>query len=251
MFADLIPLAAAAPGRRGHGRRRRRAAGDHRPPQQVVVVVNGEPITALDIEQRTKLMQLSTPEGAARQEVLEELIDEKLKVREGKRFGIEVTDAGSRQRLRLDGEPHAADAEQLTQALAKAGISASTLKSRIRADIVWQQLVRGRYQASLQIGDKDILTALEAKPEGRKRRLSTTPCGRSCSSCRPARRRRSSRRASARPKRCARRFKSCEEGIAFARALQGRRGARPGQSAARPTFRRSCARCSTASRSAS
>ena len=30
--------------------------------QQVVVIVNGDPVTALDIEQRTKLIQLSTPE---------------------------------------------------------------------------------------------------------------------------------------------------------------------------------------------
>ena len=34
--------------------------------QQVVVIVNGEPITALDIEQRSKLTQLSTHEDACR-----------------------------------------------------------------------------------------------------------------------------------------------------------------------------------------
>src|SRR5947207_11547926 len=43
--------------------------------QQVVVIVNGEPITALDIEQRAKLNQLSTHKVATRQEVLDELIN--------------------------------------------------------------------------------------------------------------------------------------------------------------------------------
>ena len=33
--------------------------------QQVVVIVNGEPITALDIEQRSKLIQLTTHKAAA------------------------------------------------------------------------------------------------------------------------------------------------------------------------------------------
>ena len=112
--------------------------------QQIIVVVNGEPITALDIEQRSKLNQLSTHKVPARQEVLEELITEILKVKEAKRWGLEVSDAevdaafgtmANRMRMTTD---------QLTQVLAKAGVNATTLKHRIRADIAWPQLVRGR-----------------------------------------------------------------------------------------------------------
>ena len=44
--------------------------------QEVVVLVNGEPITQLDILQRTKLMQMSNPKPPARQEVIDLLIDE-------------------------------------------------------------------------------------------------------------------------------------------------------------------------------
>src|ERR1700754_3238885 len=61
--------------------------------QNVVVIVNGEPITALDVEQRGKLIQLTSQKTAPRQDVINELIDEKLKVREGKRWGIEVSDS--------------------------------------------------------------------------------------------------------------------------------------------------------------
>src|SRR5882762_9637705 len=61
--------------------------------QNVVAMVNGEPITALDIEQRSKFIQLSTQKTLPRQEILDELIDEKLKVREGKRWGIDTSDA--------------------------------------------------------------------------------------------------------------------------------------------------------------
>src|SRR5262249_59644778 len=52
--------------------------------------------------------------------------------------------------------------DQLTDQLAKSGVNTATLKARIKADITWSQLVRGRYQSSLQIGDKDIL-AVESK----------------------------------------------------------------------------------------
>ena len=54
-------------------------------------LVNGEPITALDIEQRSKLTQISTQKTPPRQEVIDELINEKLKVREAKKWGLEVT----------------------------------------------------------------------------------------------------------------------------------------------------------------
>ena len=134
--------------------------------QQVVVVVNGEPITALDIEQRSKLNQLSTHKVPARQEVLDELITEILKVKEAKKWGLEVSDAevdaaygnmATRMRLTTD---------QLTQVLAKGGVNPATLRHRIRADMTWPQLVRGRFQSSLQIGEKDLLTAAtDGKPE--------------------------------------------------------------------------------------
>src|SRR6476469_1565419 len=50
-----------------------------------VALVNGDPITALDVARRTKLIQMSTQKLPTRQEVLEELIDDKLKVHIGKR----------------------------------------------------------------------------------------------------------------------------------------------------------------------
>ena len=61
--------------------------------QQVVVLVNGEPITALDIEQRGKLTQMSTHKVPPRQDVIDELINEKLKVKEAKKWGLEITNS--------------------------------------------------------------------------------------------------------------------------------------------------------------
>jgi peptidyl-prolyl cis-trans isomerase SurA len=127
--------------------------------QQVVVIVGGDPITALDIEQRIKLTQISTQKAPPRQEVLEELINERLKIREGKRWGLEVSSSEVDQAYATMASRMRMTADQMTQTLAKSGIGPSTLKTRIRADITWSQLVRGRYQSSLQIGEKDVLTA--------------------------------------------------------------------------------------------
>src|SRR5262245_56457144 len=56
--------------------------------QGVVVLVNGDPITNFDIEQRGKLLQVSGQKTPSRQELIEELINEKLKIQLLKRYAI-------------------------------------------------------------------------------------------------------------------------------------------------------------------
>ncbi len=59
----------------------------------MVVVVNGEPITALDVESAHEVHPAVDPEAGGAPDVINELIDEKLKIKEGKRWGMELTDA--------------------------------------------------------------------------------------------------------------------------------------------------------------
>ena len=57
------------------------------------------------------------------------------------------------QRMRLS-------ANQLTEVLEKRGVRPETLRSRIKADMVWGSLVRGRFKESLQVGERDVATAV-------------------------------------------------------------------------------------------
>jgi peptidyl-prolyl cis-trans isomerase SurA len=136
--------------------------------QHVVLVVNGEVITDYDIEQRMKFNTLSSHKPAVRQEVIEDLIDEKLKVQIGRRYKIELPDKDIDESYADMGKRMRLSAEQLTQTLAQSGIDAQTLKSRIRADITWNYIIRGKFQSSLQISEKSVLAELETakKPEG-------------------------------------------------------------------------------------
>ena len=205
LLAAMLAVAGCAPATAAHA-------------QQIIVIVSGEPITALDIEQRSKLTQLSTHKVPARQEIIDELINEKLKVREAKKWGLEVSDsevdtafASMASRLRFT-------AEQLTQQLAKSGVNVATLKSRIRADIAWPQLVRGRFQSSLQIGEKDVLTAVESKDDQTagydftlRPILFLVPTGSPEAFIDGRKREAEALRG---------RFQGCDEGIAFARSLK-------------------------------
>src|SRR5262249_49982381 len=165
-----------------------------------------------------KLTELSTHKKPARQDVIDELINEKLKVREAKKWGLEVPNSEvdsaydtMAKRLRMT-------SDQLTQQLAKSGVNAATLKARIRADIAWPQLVRGRYQASLQIGEKDLLTAMDSKADDTvgydytlRPILFLVPPG-SAEGFIDGRKREAEALRS--------RFHNCDEGIAFAHALK-------------------------------
>jgi peptidyl-prolyl cis-trans isomerase SurA len=131
--------------------------------QTVAVMVNGEPITDYDIEQRSKLDFLSTHKKPTRQEVIDELIDDKVKIKEAKQFSIDPSssdidgafaDMGTRMRLTAD---------QLSKTLESQGIRPETLKERIKADMVWGGLVRGRYKESLQVGEKEVDAAARAQ----------------------------------------------------------------------------------------
>lgn len=135
--------------------------------QGVVVLVNGDPITNFDIEQRSKLLQLSTQKSPARQDVIEELINEKLKLQLLKRYAIpdidkDVNSAFANMARRMRQSP-----KDFTDHLAKSGLNVETLKSRMKADIIWTQIIRGRYQASFQFSDRDIQSRIETKnPQG-------------------------------------------------------------------------------------
>ena len=133
--------------------------------QTVAVMVNGEPITNYDIDQRSKLITLSTHKPAERQQVINELIDEKVKLKEGKKFGIEPSAADVDQSYTaMSGRMHIS-AEQLTKSLESQGIRPDTLKARMKTEMVWSNLVRGRFKESLQIGEKDVEHAVESTGE--------------------------------------------------------------------------------------
>ena len=129
---------------------------------QVVAIANGSPITELDISQRTKLLTTSGNKSVTRQSVLQELIDDRLKIAKARTYGLEVSDAdvdnafaGMAQRQRIS-------PQQFGQMLEKSGISPNAIKARIRAEMTWSQLVRGRFGTSLQVGDADVASALKS-----------------------------------------------------------------------------------------
>jgi peptidyl-prolyl cis-trans isomerase SurA len=188
--------------------------------QEVVALVDGEPITALDLEHRTKFILMSTQKTPPRKEVLDVLVDEVLEIHEAKRFGIVVPDSEVDHAFATIGSRMGVDTQKLTEMLAKGGASAGTLKHQLRAQIAWAALVRGRFKASLEIADSDVEAQLDLhKPQEKgevgyeyilRPILFLVPRGSPDAAFEARKKDADALRA---------RFQSCADGIPFARAL--------------------------------
>ena len=131
---------------------------------QVVAIVGGEPITEVDIQQRSRLIELSTQKKPARQEVLDELIDDKLKVQLSKRYIAEVPKRDIESAFANMARRTGMTPAQFAKSTASQGVSPEAIKSRIHADFVWGQIVRGKFQGSLQVGDKEVEGKMQGTP---------------------------------------------------------------------------------------
>jgi len=127
---------------------------------QVVVVANGSPITELDIAQRTKLVATSTRKTPTRQEVIQDLIDDRIKIAKAKVYGMEVGDSEVDNAFgTMAGRQHM-NVQQFSQVLERSGIMPQTVKARIRSQLTWNQLVRAKFGATLEVSDADVTKAL-------------------------------------------------------------------------------------------
>lgn len=188
---------------------------------QVVVIANGSPITEIDIQQRSKLVTVSTHKSTTRQEIINELINDRLKIAKAKVYGLEVNDEEVEAAFNNMAQRQRTTPQLFGQALERSGISPNTVKARIRAELTWNQLVRGRYASSLQVGESDIANALRERNETDSATAGyvytlypvTVVVARGASAATVDARRREAENLRER-------FASCKDGLALARALR-------------------------------
>jgi peptidyl-prolyl cis-trans isomerase SurA len=187
---------------------------------QVVALVNGAPITEIDITQRIKLIQVTSHKAASRQEALKALVDEHLKIFITKRYGIEPSAQDIESAFANMAERSRLSARQMEEQMSRQGLSPTAFKNKLKADIGWSGLIRGKFASSLQISDIDIRSSLGAQNEPEKDAAAAkiytlypitfvAPNG----SQEGARRNEAENLRS--------RFASCTEGLKLARALHG------------------------------
>ncbi len=148
LFAGIVGLSAPASAQLAEG---------------VAAIVNDTVISTFDVRQRANLLLVSagiqsTPEmeQRARAQALRDLVDEHLQLAEAKHFEIEVSDEQVERRIADIARQNQTDLAGLAQQLASQGISISTLRTQLRADIAWQRLMSGMYGSRVRVSEVEV-----------------------------------------------------------------------------------------------
>jgi peptidyl-prolyl cis-trans isomerase SurA len=131
--------------------------------QSIVAFVNGEPITALDVEQRTRILEALTRKRPSRQETIEELVNDKVKLRQAARLDVEISDTAVDRAFVSMARQGGRGVSDLNAALKDAGIDQRAFKAKLRADLAWREVLQKMLPGSFQVRDADVVAALVAK----------------------------------------------------------------------------------------
>jgi peptidyl-prolyl cis-trans isomerase SurA len=134
----------------------------------IKVLVNDDPISDYDISQRERFLALTSqqqPSAELKKKATDMLIDERLQIQAGKKLGLTPDEDDVNKILSDMASKNKLDVNGLTTALGRAGVNIKTLKDRIRAQLVWQEVVRRKFRHEVQIGDIDVDRALSESGE--------------------------------------------------------------------------------------
>ena len=125
----------------------------------IKVVVNDQAITTMDIQGRARLLQLAMhlSAGAATKAAQDELIDEQLRIQEGTRRGIVVSEDAVVAALGTIASRSKMTLPQFERALSSGGVPVKTFKDRIRAQMVWGRIVRAKIQQDIKAESADLI----------------------------------------------------------------------------------------------
>ena len=127
--------------------------------EAIKVTVNEAPITDVQISQRAKLLQLERRGSSASARLTmarEELIDEALKLQEGQRLGLAVTERDVDEALLNVARGMRISSDNLNRVLAQNGVNPLTLRTRLRANIIWGKIVRGVVSTRIEFSEVEL-----------------------------------------------------------------------------------------------
>jgi len=144
------------------------------PPRGQVVearaaLVNDEPISLSDVRKRMQLILMSLgsqPDEEtirqAQQQAIESLIEEKIQVQEFKKLAKDatITDEEVNQRLAGIAQRNGQTLDSFVAGLTQRGVSVDSLRSQIRADIAWSNLIGGRFGRQVRVSEARVDEAM-------------------------------------------------------------------------------------------
>ena len=135
---------------------------------RIVASVNDDAITDFDIDARSRLLLASSNNNKSTAEfnrvkrtALNELIDERLKLQEAKRLGIEATENEIKAAISTIEKNNKKQPGGIFQELTQLGVPIDTFVQRIKATVVWRKVLRQRVVPEVKIASAEVKDAVQ------------------------------------------------------------------------------------------
>ena len=94
--------------------------------------------------------------AGVRKKAQDELIDERLKLQEAKKLGIEINEVDVTAILKSIADNNKMTEKQFSEHLKSLGADVTTMRARFRASVAWRDVVRRRFSAQVSVAQRDI-----------------------------------------------------------------------------------------------
>lgn len=127
--------------------------------QGIVAVANDQPITELDLSQRIILLDIlgDTPRGGmTKQQALQALIDDQVKMMEAKRYGMLPSESDITDRIDRAAKGMKMSRAELLAKLKAKGISEASFRQYLTAQTGFSRIISAKYRENVDVSDAAI-----------------------------------------------------------------------------------------------
>ncbi len=135
---------------------------------KIFAEVNGEIITSRDMQNRVNAFVATTqiPVTAQTKEmiiqkVLQAAIDEKLKLQEAKKNGVEISEADLNDGMKNFASSNKISVSKLRQTLRETGVDEAVFRAQMKAEMAWSRLVMMKYRRLGEVSEAEIQKAVD------------------------------------------------------------------------------------------
>jgi peptidyl-prolyl cis-trans isomerase SurA len=119
-------------------------------------IINDQVISWYELEQRMQFMQLLRAPGDLEKEALKALMEDRLRMQEGRKLEIELTEEQIKRGMEEFASRANLTADQFIAALAQEGVAAETFRDFVAAGLVWRDVVRAKFGPQASVTETDI-----------------------------------------------------------------------------------------------
>lgn len=139
---------------------------------RIVVVVNKDAVTAADVEERVRLINLSAGKPVSspipddmRKQIVQGMVEELLQLQVAKSKKIKIEAAEAEKALENLAKDNGMSLDAMVKMLKSNGISRQTMLTRLRAQMAWTRYIREMYGPLVHISDQEVDKKLNTAEE--------------------------------------------------------------------------------------